>query len=289
MKLISFNHGSRDGFGVVTGDGVVDMSAAFFFETRYTDLREVFAAGAIDELARAVADAEPDLGLTDISFLLPIPKPAKILCAGRNYFADAGEKKAGKRPDFPSIFGRFADSVVPHGEPIIKPKASEQLDYEGELAVVIGRRGRHITEADALSHVGGYTCFNEGSVRDWQTQGAQNFPGKNFRHSGSIGPWIVTPDEIADPSQLEITTRVNGEVRQNGTTDLMIFSIPFLISYISKFTRLEPGDIITTGSPTGTPGGAAFEDADHVWLKAGDRVEVEISGIGTLENPIAGE
>lgn len=289
MKLVSFQHGGRDGFGVVKGNGVVDMSAAFFFETRYADLREVFAAGAVDELARAVGDEEPDLGLTDISFLLPISRPAKILCAGRNYYADEGEKKAGKRPDYPSIFARYSDSVVPHGEPIIKPKESDQLDYEGELAVVIGKQGRHIAEDDALGHIGGYTCVNEGSVRDWQTQGAQNFPGKNFRHSGSIGPWIVTADEIADPGQLEITTRVNGEVRQNATTGLMIFSIPFLISYISKFIQLEPGDIISTGSPTGTPGGAAFEDSDHVWLKAGDRLEVEISGIGTLENPIAAE
>ena len=289
MKLVSFHHGGRDGFGVVKGDGVVDLSAAFFFETRYADLREVFAAGAVDELAKAAAEGEPDLGLTDISFLLPIPRPAKILCVGRNYYADEASKEAGERPQYPSIFGRFADSLVAHGEPIVKPRESDQLDYEAELAIVIGRQGRHITEADALSHVGGYTCLNEGSVRDWQTRGAQNFPGKNFRHSGSMGPWIVTADEVPDPAGLAITTRVNGEERQSGTTGLMIFPIPFLISYISKFTRLEPGDIIATGSPTGTPGGAAFEEATHVWLKPGDRLEVEIGGIGTLENPIAAE
>ncbi len=289
MKLVSFHHGGRDGFGVVKGDGVVDLAAAFFFETRYADLREVFAAGAVDELARAAEEGEPDLGLTDISFLLPIPKPGKIICIGRNYYPDEASKEAGERPEYPSIFGRFNDSLVAHGEPIISPKESDQLDYEAELAVVIGRPGRHIAAAEALSHVGGYTCLNEGSVRDWQTRGAQNFAGKNFRHSGSMGPWIVTADEVPDPGSLDIATRVNGEVRQAGNTNLMIFSIPFLISYISKFTRLEPGDIIATGSPTGTPTGAAFEEAGHVWLKPGDRLEVEIEGIGTLENPIAAE
>ena len=289
MKLVSFQHGGRDGFGVVKGDGVVDLSAAFFFETRYAGLREVFAAGAVDELARAAADEEPDLGLSDISLLLPIPRPGKIICAGRNYYADEASMEAGEKPEYPSIFGRFVDSFVAHGDPIVAPKASDQLDYEAELAIIIGRQGRHINESDALSYVGGYTCLNEGSVRDWQIRGAQNFAGKNFRHSGSMGPWIVTADEVPDPGQLEITTRVNGEVRQAGNTGLMIFSIPFLISYISTFAQLEPGDIISTGSPTGTPGGAAFEEAAHVWLKQGDRLEVEIEGIGTLENPIAAE
>ncbi len=283
MKLVSFRHGARDGFGVVTGDGIIDLTAAFFFETRYADLREVFAAGAVDELRKAAADGKADLGLTDVSFLMPIPRPHKIICVGRNYGAHPYVRASDKAAEWPSIFGRFADSFVPHGEPIQKPRESDQLDYEGELAVVIGRQGRHIAEADALTYVAGYTCLNEGSVRDWQTRGAQNFQGKSFHHSGSIGPWIVTADEIPDPNALHITTRVNGEVRQDGGTDLMIFQIPFLVSYISNFTQLEPGDIITTGSP----GDTAANLDPPLWLKAGDKLEIEISGIGTLENPIA--
>ena len=285
MKLVSFRHGGRDGFGVLSGDGVIDLTAAFFFETRYASLREVFAANAVDELRKAAEDSEPDLGLTDISFLLSIPRPPKIICVGQNYYADAAAKAAGKRPEYPNVFGRTRESFVPHGEPIVRPKASDHLDYEGELGVVIGRQGRHIAEADALSHVAGYTCVNEGSVRDWQRHGSQNFPGKNFRHSGSMGPWIVTADEIPDPGKLQITTRVGNEVRQEGGTDLLVFDIPFLISYISTFAQLEPGDVISTGSP----GNTAIDMDPPAWLKPGDRLEVEISGIGTLKNPVESE
>lgn len=285
MKLVSFRHGGREGFGVVEGEGVIDLTAAFFFETRYANLREVFAAGAVDELGKAAEGSEPDLGLTDISFLPPIPRPSKIICVGQNYYADAAAKAAGERPEFPNVFGRSRESFVAHGEPIVKPKASDQLDYEGELGVVIGRQGRHIDAADAMDYVGGYTVVNEGSLRDWQAHGRQNFPGKNFRHSGSIGPWIVTADEVPDPGALEITTRVNGEVRQQGGTDLLIFDIPFLISYISTFARLEPGDVISTGSPRVT----AADMDPPAWLKPGDRLEVDISGIGTLKNAVEAE
>jgi 2-keto-4-pentenoate hydratase/2-oxohepta-3-ene-1,7-dioic acid hydratase in catechol pathway len=285
MKLVSFRHGGRDGFGVIKGDGVVDLTAAFFFETRYASLREVFAAGAVDELRKAAEDSEPDLGLTDISFLLPVPRPSKIICVGQNYYADATAKAAGKRPEYPNVFGRSRESFVPHGEPIVRPKASNQFDYEGELGVVIGRQGRHIAEAEALSYVAGYTCVNAGSLRDWQEHGRQNFPGKNFRHSGSMGPWMVTADEVPDPTQLAITTRVNGEERQHGGLDLLVFNIPFLISYISQFAQLEPGDIISTGSP----GNTARDMDPQEWLKPGDRLEVEISGIGTLKNPVEAE
>jgi 2-keto-4-pentenoate hydratase/2-oxohepta-3-ene-1,7-dioic acid hydratase in catechol pathway len=285
MKLVSFRHGGRDGFGVIKGDGVIDLTAAFFFETRYASLREVFAANAVDELGRAAEGSEPDLGLTDISFLLPVPRPPKIICIGQNYYADAAAKAAGNRPEYPNVFGRTRDSLVPHGEPIVKPKVSDHFDYEGELGVIIGRQGRHIAESEALSHVAGYTCINEGSVRDWQRQGTQNFPGKNFRHSGAMGPWIVTADEIPDPSKLRITTRVNNEVRQEGGTDLLVFEIPFLISYISTFAQLEPGDVISTGSP----GNTAIDMDPQGWLNPGDRLEVEISGIGTLKNPVEAE
>ncbi|MEE8517321.1 MAG: fumarylacetoacetate hydrolase family protein, partial [Alphaproteobacteria bacterium] len=161
MKLVSFHHGARDGFGVVTGDGIIDLTAAFFFETRYTDLREVFAAGAVDELRGAAEGGKADLGLTDVSFLMPIPRPRKIICVGSNYSAHGQALHGDQAPEWPTIFGRFRDSFVPHGEPILKPPDSDQLDYEGELAIVIGRQGRHIAEADALSYVAGYTCLNE--------------------------------------------------------------------------------------------------------------------------------
>lgn len=285
MKLVSFRHEGKDGFGAVVDGGIVNLSGTMLYETLYEDSTAVLAAGAVGELAKALSGAKPDLGFDDVTFLLPVPKPGKILCVGRNYRAYHEVMEEGKAPRWPSIFGRFASSFVAHGEPIVKPKESDQLDYEGELAVVIGRRGRHIAEAEALSYVGGYTIMNEGSVRDWQNRGTQNCPAKNFWHSGSIGPWIVTADEIPDPSRLHITTRVNGEVRQDGGTDLMIFGIPFVISHISKFTWLEPGDIIATGSP----GGSAIEMKPPAWLRPGDTLEVEIGGIGTLANPIVAE
>ena len=285
MKLVSFRHQGRDGFGAVVGDGVVDLSGVFLMETRFTDLRELLAAGAVD-LARETAEgAEPDFGLTDMTYRLPIPRPTKILCIGRNYRAYHEVVEDGAAPEWPSVFGRFVESFAPHGEPILKPRESDQLDYEGELAVVIGRQGRRIAEADALSHVGGYTCLNEGSVRDWQSRGTQNCPGKNFYCSGSIGPWMVTADEIPDPTKLRIVTRVNGETRQDGGVDRMIFDIPFLISHISRFTRLNPGDVIATGSP----GGSAVSMNPPAWLRPGDKLEVEIAGIGALDNPIEAE
>jgi 2-keto-4-pentenoate hydratase/2-oxohepta-3-ene-1,7-dioic acid hydratase in catechol pathway len=285
MKLISFRHGGREGFGVLTGERVIDLTAAFFFETRYANLREVLAAGAVDELKSAAEGSEPDLGLSDIDLLLPIPSPGKIILVGQNYYADAEAKAAGAQPDYPNVFGRNVDSFVPDGAALIKPKLADLFDYEGELALVIGRGGRHVAEAEALDHVAGYTCLNDGTLRDWTVRGLQNYPGKSFHHSGAMGPALVTADEIPDPTALTITTRVNGEVRQQGGTDLLVFSIPFLVAYVSQFAQLEPGDIISTGSPKLT---AADMDPPG-WLKPGDRLEVEISGIGTLKNPVEAE
>ena len=217
---------------------------------------------------------------------MPITSPDKILCVGRNYRAYHEVKEMdGGGPKWPSIFARFASSFVAHGEAILKPREGEQLDYEGELAVIIGKRGRHIAPEDALSYIAGYSCLNEGSVRDWAGRGTQNCPTKNFYHSGSIGPWLVTAEEVPDPTKLNITTRLSGEVRQDGGTDLMIFDIPYVISHISKFTWLEPGDVIATGSP----GGSAIEMDPPQWMKIGDVLEVEISGIGTLTNPVVAE
>jgi len=285
MKLVSFRRGDRDRVGVVVDGGVADLSDTFFAGTTFGDVGAVFRADALDRLREAADGVPASFALDDVVFRLPIPNPGKILCVGRNYRAYHEVAEDGKAPEWPSIFGRFVDSFVAHGEPILKPREGEHLDYEGELAAVIGKAGRHIPEAEALSHIGGYTCLNEGSVRDWHGRGRQNTPSKNFYHSGAIGPWVVTADEIPDPNALHILTRVNGEVRQDGGTDLMIFKIPYLISYISQFTPLSPGDIIATGSP----GGSAVEMDPQAWLRPGDRLEIEISGIGLLANPIEAE
>ena len=182
----------------------------------------------------------------------------------------------------PVIFHRFPDSQTAHLQPMQTPHVSTKLDYEGELAVVIGRSGWKIPEDRAMEHVAGYACYNDASIRDWQRHTSQFTPGKNFPHTGSFGPWLVTAEEIPDPSSLSLTTRLNGEVMQHATTDMLIFTIPVLINYISRFTRLEPGDVISTG----TPGGVGFKRDPQIFMKSGDRVEVEISGIGTLTNSI---
>lgn len=285
MKLVSFRHGSREGFGALVGDGVVDLTGVSYYETNYPTLRDVFAGGVVEELAQTVRESRPELGLSDIELLLPIPDPGKIILVGQNYYRDKAAKAAGARPDHPNIFGRTVESFAPDGAPILKPKVSDAFDYEGELGVVIGHEARHIAKENTLDVVAGYTIVNDGSLRDWQRFGTQNYPGKNFPSSGSMGPAIVTGDEIPDPAALEIVTRVNGEVRQQGTTDLLIFDIPFLISYISQFARLMPGDIISTGSPALT---AADMDPPG-WLKPGDKLEVEISGIGILSNVVEAE
>lgn len=276
MKLISYVAEARARYGVVTADGILDASARI--EGAPT-LRALVEQGRIDELATLEgADHDPD----DVEFSLPITEPRKIFCAGRNY---ATYHEVVERPEYPSIFARLASSFSAHRQPILKPAAGDQLDYEGELAVVIGKAGRHIQERDAFDYVLGYTCMNEGTVRDWMSKGTQNTPAKNFYRSGGLGPWIVTADEIPDPKALRIVTRRNGEVVQDGGTGRMIFSIPYLMAHISKFTVLEPGDMIATGSP----GGSAIESGVPGWLRPGETIEVEIAGIGTLRNPIADE
>ncbi len=283
MKLLSYRADGRDRYGVVVGDGVVDMSARL--GGRHATLMAAIAADALGEIANAAAGAVADHALADIRFDLPITRPQKILCAGRNYRAYHEVVEQGSAPPYPSIFGRMVNGFSAHGEAILKPRVSETLDYEGELVAVIGRRGRHVDAADALGHVAGYTIMNEGTVREWMKYGTQNTPAKNFYRSGGIGPWMVTADEVGDPAALRITTRRNGEVVQDGGTDMMIFDVPYLIAHISKFTWLEPGDLIATGSP----GGSIVESSDPDWLKPGDTVAVEIAGIGTLENPIEAE
>jgi 5-carboxymethyl-2-hydroxymuconate isomerase len=214
--------------------------------------------------------------------MFPITQSPKVFCIGRNYRGYHEVIADGKKPEWPSIFTRHMASFAAHGEAILRPRVSEELDYEGELGVIIGKAGRHIPSERALDHVAGYTIVNEGSVRDWLRRGTQNFPGKNFYRSGAIGPWMVTADEIPDLSDVPIKTWVDGDVRQDGATDMMIFDIPFLIAHLSTITWLEPGDMIATGSP----GGSATESDPPKWLRPGQQIEVEIGPIGVLRNPI---
>lgn len=231
MRLASFRHENRCKYGVVRGERIVDLSGTL--GGRYPTLKALLAGGL------PLADVESAAGahgtnpkLDEIDWLPPIPEPEKILCLGRNYAAYHEVRSEG-RPEWPTVFARFASSFAAHGAPILRPRVSEQLDYEGELDVVIGRAGRHIAAGQAWSHVAGYTIVNEGSVRDWQRQGRQNCPGKNFYRSGSVGPWLVTADEIPDPERLTIVTRVDGRERQRGGVDRMLFTIPEAIAYIA--------------------------------------------------------
>ncbi|MDR6743338.1 2-keto-4-pentenoate hydratase/2-oxohepta-3-ene-1,7-dioic acid hydratase in catechol pathway [Herbaspirillum sp. 1173] len=278
MKFASFRHQGKDSFGLVTGEQVIDLGHA-----GAGSLKQYLARGGA---ARAQQDAEQGraLAIAEVQFLPVIPDPEKILCVGINYLSHV--KETGRElPKHPMIFARFADSQTGHLQPIIRPHASEKLDFEGELAVVIGRRARHVKAAEALDYVAGYACYNDGSVRDWQKHTIQFIPGKNFPQTGGFGPWLVTPDEAGDPSQLSLVTRLNGTVVQEARTDDLIFPIPALIEYCSTFTELNPGDVIITGT---TGGVGAFREPP-LWMKPGDVVEVEISGLGKLVNPVAQE
>ncbi|MGI8960876.1 MAG: fumarylacetoacetate hydrolase family protein [Bryobacteraceae bacterium] len=277
MKLISYIHAGKPGFGIVKEQGVIALGP----RTRQASLKHVL--NDIDAL-RAFADERPDLRLDEVTYAPAVPNPDKILCVGINYLHHQQET-GHKLPEHPLIFARFANSQVGHGQPIIRPRVSEQLDFEGELAVVIGRAGRHISEADALSFVAGYAAYNDGSVRDWQRHASQFTPGKNFVGTGAFGPWLVTPDEVPGVLHTSLVTRLNGQEMQRATTDDLIFGIPALIAYCSTFTELVPGDTIMTGTPGGV---GAFRDPP-LWMKPGDVVEVEIEGIGILRNSVMEE
>lgn len=282
MKLVSFNAKGKDTYGVVTDDGIVDLGARI--GGKYPDIKSLLAAGAEAEAAKAADGQKPDYALDAVSFNPVITNPDKIICVGLNY--KTHREETGRAPtDNPALFIRFADTQTGHNQPLVLPKASHMLDYEGELAVIIGKGGRHVKAKDALSIIAGYSIYNDGSVRDFQNHTPQWAPGKNFPKTGGFGPWMVTADELGDPTQLELTTRLNGNVMQNTTTDLMIFDIPTTIEYITTFTELRAGDVISTG----TPGGVGFKRDPKVFMKAGDSVEIEISKIGTLVNKIAAE
>lgn len=281
MKLLSFVADGRASFGAVKDNGVVDLGARM---PECASLRQLLETNRVAEATALVAANAADRAIDKIAFAPVIPDPGKIICVGLNYrdhVAETGRTVTEK----PALFARFACSQVGHMQPIVRPKVSDNFDYEGELALVIGKEGRHIPAGQALDHVAGYACYNEGSVRDWQRHTSQFLSGKTFANSVSFGPWLVTRDEIPDPSKLTLQTRLNGTVVQHTTTDLLITGIPELITYISTICPLVPGDVIVTG----TPGGVGLKRTPPLWMKPGDTVEVEISGIGVLQNSVIAE
>lgn len=281
MKLVSFDVNGAASYGIAVKGGIIDAGARM--KSSMPDLRAALTAEGLARL-RSLCEAAPDHGLERVTLLPVIPNPRKILCIGINYLSHI--KETGRpMPTYPMIFTRFAESQVGAGQPMIRPPESEQFDFEGELAVVIGAPGRRIVREDALKHVAGYACYNDGSIRDWQRHTAQFTPGKNFVGTGAFGPWLVTADEIPDPTALELTTRLNGEEMQRGVISDLVFDVPTLIAYLSTFTPLSTGDVIITG----TTGGVGAFRKPPVWMKHGDVVEVEISGIGVLRNPIIDE
>jgi 2-keto-4-pentenoate hydratase/2-oxohepta-3-ene-1,7-dioic acid hydratase in catechol pathway len=284
MKLVSFQKGSERGVGIATPGGIVDLRSRL----PVASLRELLAAGLLAEAAR-FESAPADFALESVTLLPVIPEPAHFYCIGVNYAEHLNEVSdpaaAPYKAQHPSMFIRYPESITGAGSALLIPRVSEQLDFEAELAVIIGKGGRYIDRAAALSHVAGYTCCNEGSVRDWQVHTSQVSPGKNFFSSGSLGPWMVTADAVGDPGQLAIACRVNGQVMQNNTTARMIFDVPSIIAYASSMVPLMPGDVISTG----TPQGVGYARKPPVFLKAGDICEVEIERIGVLRNPVARE
>jgi 2-keto-4-pentenoate hydratase/2-oxohepta-3-ene-1,7-dioic acid hydratase in catechol pathway len=282
MRLISFRTATGVSFGLVVGDGVVDLGRRL--GGRFPTLRALLAAGPEGlDAARAQEAAGPDHALARVGFLPVIPDAEKIIGIGLNYRSHVAESAGREPPPFPRVFSRWNDSVVGHDEPILRPRASEQFDYEGELAVVIGAPGRHIAPARAFEHIAGYTCFTDGSLRDWQQH--TTTAGKNFHASGACGPWLVTADAVPDPRALTLVSRLNGREVQRASTGDLIYDIPTLLAYISAITPLQAGDIIATG----TPEGVGSRRTPPLWLRPADVFEVEISGIGLLRNPVTAE
>ncbi|MES1149537.1 MAG: fumarylacetoacetate hydrolase family protein [Bradyrhizobium guangdongense] len=280
MKLATVAIDGRTTWGIVEGETFFDVGAAL--KGRYADLK-----GAIGARLAGVADAKSAAASVPVSKLkwLPvIPNPDKILCVGLNY--ETHRKETGRSEvDHPTIFSRYANSQTGHLRPILRPRVSTHLDFEGELAVIIGKAGRYISRADAMSHVAGYACYNDGSIRDFQRHTHQFTPGKNFPDTGAFGPWMMTPDELGELAELKLQTRLNGQVMQEALIKQMIFDIPRQIEYCSTFTRLEPGDVIVSG----TPGGVGARREPPLWMKPGDVVEIEVERLGVLKNTIVDE
>ncbi|NNE84339.1 MAG: fumarylacetoacetate hydrolase family protein [Alphaproteobacteria bacterium] len=282
MRLLTFDTGAGSRVGLVNDAGIVDLSARMGVGS----LRQMIADGQIGAAAQYSGEA-PDHGLDDIRYLPVIPDPVHIFCAGVNYAdhlqeaIDAGVPRS--KTEHPALFLRFADCQVGHREPLLRSPKVTQLDYECELAVIIGKPGRYIANEDALNHVAGYSCYNDASARDWQFHTSQVTPGKNFFGTGGFGPWMVTADEIEDPHNLNISTRLNGETLQDANTRDLIFNINALIAYVSNIVELQPGDVIASG----TPAGVGFARDPQIFMKPGDICEIEVERVGTLVNEIA--
>ncbi|PPR11457.1 MAG: Ureidoglycolate lyase [Alphaproteobacteria bacterium MarineAlpha11_Bin1] len=281
MKITSYSVNGNESYGVITDAGIIDAQP---LAGGPKTLRAAIAAGSLNIIAEAVVGKSPDHSLDDIEFLPVIPDPDKIIAVGLNYRSHVLE--GGREiPKWPMIFTRFANSQVGHAQAMIKPNVSEMFDFEGEMAVIIGQTCRHVSEADALSVVAGYSCYNDGSIRDYQRHTSQFVPGKGFYKSGAFGPWMVTADEITDPGSLTLMTRLNGEEMQRATTDDLLFNIPQLIHYLTTVTELVPGDVIVSG----TTGGVGVYRDPQVFMSEGDTIEVELDKIGVLRNTIINE
>ncbi|MDT4814805.1 putative protein YisK [compost metagenome] len=281
-KLVSYENASRQGFGLVTESGVVALADR---GVGATSLQELIVQGAdLRRIEDKFGGRPADVALDELRYLPPVHAPQKIVCVGLNYHGHMTE--TGRQPvTHPTLFSRWPDSHVGHGEPLILPSVSKKFDYEGELAIVIGRQGRHVPRSEAMAYVVGYSCYNDGSIRDWQKHTSQFLPGKNFEASGAFGPWLVAAHSVPDYRELRLTTRLNGQIVQETNLADMIFDIPALIEYVSSFTTLNPGDVLVTGTPDGV---GAFRDP-QLWMAAGDTVDVEISGVGVLSNTVLAE
>ena len=284
-RIATFTASGKTRYGAITANGAVDLSSRH--GGQWPTLREVIEAGALRRLAEEAAGLPADFAQSDITYEIPVPMPEKLICVGVNFPDRNEEYKDGQAaPSNPSLFIRFPRSFVGHGENLVRPPESPQLDYEGEIVIVIGKGGRRIPEATALDHIAALSLCNEGTIRDWVRHAKFNVTqGKNFDRTGSIGPWLVPFTDEAQIADIKLETRVNGEVRQSDRTSRMIFSFRKIIAYISTFTTLVPGDVIVTGTPTGA--GARFDPP--IWLKPGDVIEVEADGIGILRNGVVDE
>lgn len=280
MKIASFKAAGRASYGLVKDSGVIDAGKRL---PEYPTLKQLLAKGSLDMLSRLKGETA-DHALADVELLPTIPDPDKIFCIGVNYATHLAES-GHPTPPHPMIFTRFANSQVGAGQPMIRPLESERFDFEGEMAVIIGKGGRRISREAAFGHVAGYACYNDGSIRDWQRHTSQFTPGKNFVGTGGFGPWMVTTDELTDIAAETLITRLNGQEVQKAPISDLVFDVPALIAYCSIFTELTPGDVIVTG----TTGGVGAYRTPPLWMKDGDSVEVEVTGIGILRNSVKNE
>ncbi len=281
MKFVSFTRNDNDGFGIISDDKITDLTGKI---GGAKTLRQLIENDAIKEACAYATNNAADIDSADVTFLPVIPNPGKIICVGLNYHDHVNETGRTVEEN-PCIFHRYPDSQIGHQQPMIRPIVSDEFDYEAEMAIIMGGGGRHIAPEDALQHIVGYSCYNEGTIRDWQRHTRQFGMGKNFMHTGAFGPWMVSADEIPDHTKMSLVMRLNGKEMQRADLTQLIFDVPTLISYVSKALPWHPGDVLVTGPP----GGVGFKRDPAIFMKPGDVAEVEISMIGTLTNPIADE